>query len=191
MATLESATYALNASGEIWAWGFHQDWMLGFTDDEDNKQYSSPVRVQDSDCTVFKDIAASWCDGYEGLLAALSVDGELFACGNHILHKDQFREDIDGWCGLLTPIPTPEPVDSIPVTRAMPEEVGDGFMVTDSWNGEGRWLPDRDAWDQTDGEIAAGGLLALMTDGTVFAALQQQRVPGLVPKAATGRQPSR
>lgn len=114
------------------------------------------------------------------MLAALSVDGELFACGNHTLHKDQFREEIDGWCGLLTPIPT----DSIPVTRAMPEEVGDGIMVTDSWNGEGRWLPDWDAWDQTDGEIAAGGLLALMTDGTVFAALQQQRVPGLVPLEA-------
>jgi hypothetical protein len=56
--------------------------------------------------------------------------------------------------------------------------MGDGFRMDDDG---GLWRPDirRDKYLPPEGEIVAGWLLALLEDGTVFAALQQARVPGL------------
>jgi hypothetical protein len=66
------------------------------------------------------------------------------------------------------------------VTCKIPKVVGNGFLVDDDL-GVGHWRPNmrRDQYSQPEGEIVAGGLLALLEDGTVFAALQQARVPGL------------
>jgi hypothetical protein len=81
-----------------------------------------------------------------------------------------------------------QPWHARPVTRFVPCAVGSGYLPAADG---GRWLPDLDQKDDQsvppEGEIVAGGLLALLEDGTVFAALQQARVARAERRAGHGR----
>lgn len=209
VATLDYATYALTDAGHIWGWGFDNGFGFlpgfdEFVDPDDDEAVAAaretehhprriehvmrstplrtcaPHRMRDeadtyADAPPFRAIAATE-DSDGSLLAALSHAGELFCCGGSIGRSYENPNESGGWCMVLTQMATPGPVAAILLTRTLPNGQ---FVSHLPWREGGRWLPDYGDKDPAPVAPAAHGLLALMGDGTVFAALQQAPVPGL------------
>lgn len=193
----EDCRYALDADGRIWCWGRLQGGIgfpglgieLGIDTDDPDDQLFGPLAISHTyagngsmqDCPVFKELAAG-----DSVLAAVSISNRLFACGANVNEEDrdapQFwngtRNPSASWMGLLAEVGTPAPVRSVLATRESPS-------ISYFWDENGgSWRPDfhGDDWGPlvpAPDEIMVKGLLALLADGTVFAALQQARVPGL------------
>lgn len=123
---------------------------------------------------MFAELAA----GYS-VLAAVSISGELFTCGESVPFQEDEWAHESAWLGTLSAVGTPARVRSVLATR---DSSTDYF-----WDLEGgSWRPnfDRDEGEDapvmpTADEIQIAGLLALLVDGTVFVALQPAPVPGL------------